>query len=111
MADADCTACGHDRYKHRPYSTRKRCEVWVGGRLDGNGFMTGGKPCDCTGYTVAVLPAEGERLTFGQHRQEEPDAETAPAWGTSAGLRRQLDREADRRADAALRSRRRAGAV
>lgn len=27
-----------------------------------------------------ILPEEGERLTFGVHRQTEPDAETAPAW-------------------------------
>lgn len=29
---------------------------------------------------MPVLPAPGERLTFGVHRQTEADAETAPAW-------------------------------
>lgn len=36
--------------------------------------------CPCPGFDDSVLPAAGERLEFGKHRQPAPSAETAPAW-------------------------------
>jgi hypothetical protein len=45
-------------------------------------FVPGAKwtGCPCREYDDAVLPAAGEPLVFGTHKQRDVDAETAPAW-------------------------------
>lgn len=79
--DNDCTRCGHSKRAHRkPTRTLPRACTHRDNEVENkDGFLVGGTPCECTGYTVAVLP-RGERLEFGRHRLPQEEAETAPAW-------------------------------
>jgi len=95
---ADLCACGHGALDHR--SHKGRCNSIVAERswLDFD-------LCPCRAYDPSVLPKPGERLEFGVHRQHPSVAETAPAWGSPLQLRRSLDRDADRKADEAMKRR------
>jgi hypothetical protein len=87
MSDGDCTRCGHGKQCHHKPTKRDptNCYMTVGERtvthtLGGHSWPSQELiPCDCLGYTVAVLP-EGERLEFGRHRLPQDEAETALAW-------------------------------
>lgn len=55
-------------------------------------------PLPCHGAVILawleehpVVPAPGERIQFGLHRQPEADAETAPAWPSRAAFARRFD--------------------
>lgn len=98
----NCTACGCERIMHNLSGRPRACTNWVDRRADD---VNAGRPCPCPGYSVAVLPSDGARIEFGVHRQEAPDAESAPAWTPLGELRRSLDGKADRSADAALKRR------
>lgn len=97
MSD-DLCQCGHARMDHKYRGDhRSQCQKIVNERtwLDFDS-------CSCKQFDNSVLPAPGERLEFGRHRQPEDAAETAPAWGSTEALGRALARQADKKADAAM---------
>ncbi len=100
-----CVHCGHSMPDHNRRGGRPCLRAIPTGRFDEYGFAID-TYCGCPGWESAVLPAPGERLEFGKHRQRSDDAETAPAWPEVGTLRRSLDRQADKAADRA-RTRRR----
>jgi hypothetical protein len=71
-----CTRCNHGETLHNR-TGRKNCTAWVS--TGGPGTFDG-YSCRCSGFTTAVLPKEGERLEFGRHRMDAPDAEAAETW-------------------------------
>jgi hypothetical protein len=73
MNESTCK-CGHEGDQHRPWA-KGPCARIINERswLD---FDT----CPCKGYDVSRLPEPGERLEFGRHRLNIPEAEAAPAW-------------------------------
>ena len=77
--------CGHEASHHRPWA-RGKCQRIINERswLD---FDT----CPCEAYDVSRLPAPGERLTFGVHRMNHPEAEAAPAWPSLAVVQGRRD--------------------
>lgn len=92
--------CGHDGSDHRPWA-KGTCSAIVNERswLDFD-------LCPCSAYDVSRLPADGERLEFGRHRMNIPDAETAPAWPSLGVVQGRLDARyirQQRKAEQALR--------
>ena len=74
MTTATCR-CGHGLDRHR--GLHGRCMTFIDGLDDA---FDPWKSCDCAAFDDSVLPAPGERLTFGVHRQPTVHAETAEAW-------------------------------
>jgi hypothetical protein len=81
VSDQHCTKCGHDRWDHSP-SLPSGAPRWPSCK----GRDKGGS-CRCSGWDVSRLPAKGERLELGKHRQRQEDAETAPAWPPLGNVR------------------------
>lgn len=70
--------CRHNRPDHRHWSSKR---------------PIGCIRCECSAWNVAVLPAPGERLEFGKHRLNSPEAEAAPAWPSLTEVQARRDRE------------------
>lgn len=77
MATELTCRCGHARWSH------------FAGRCHGSVYLD--LLCDCTAFDDSRLPADGERLEFGVHRQVATDAETAPAWPSLDEARRRRE--------------------
>lgn len=80
--------CGHDSRGHKQFGQRP-CDVVVNpdGSVCDDPFtvpFSEWRYCPCPGFDDTILPAEGERLTFGVHRQSTVNAETAEAWPSMA---------------------------
>lgn len=81
--------CGHGWSAHS-HGGKPGCTLWVGSTYDADGFLEG-HPCDCKGWDVSWLPEPGERLEFGRHRLNTPEAEAAPAWPSLEEVTRQRE--------------------
>ena len=78
--DGEGCRCGHDWLHHNHSRKGVPCRELIPTREVPPGEFPPVIMCRCTGWDVSRLPAEGERLEFGRHRLNTPDAEAAPAW-------------------------------
>lgn len=72
--------CGHGWYRHRHDRPAKPCRSLLDDPECKPGEFPLFRPCRCAGWDVSRLPSEGERLEFGKHRLNTPEAESAVAW-------------------------------
>ena len=91
--------CGHGWYKHNHSASIRPCMSLLDDEDAKPGDFLRFRPCPCKSWDVSRLPEAGERLEFGVHRLNTPEAEAAEAWPSLSAVEARNYSRAKRGAD------------